>query len=54
VVIPHRQYLMGFTAFAVLYGIISIGYALECYRAAKNHTPATSPFASVTDRDAEG
>jgi hypothetical protein len=54
VVIPHRQYLMGFTAFAVLYGIISIGYALECYRGAKNHTPATSPFASVTDRDAEG
>jgi hypothetical protein len=36
-VIPHRQYLYGFTALAVLYGIIGIGYALTCYRAAKIH-----------------
>lgn len=46
VVIPHRQYLMGFTAFAVLYGIISIGYALKRRRGAKiqkTQLKATSP-----------
>jgi len=32
-VIPRRGYLLGFTALAVLYGIVSIGYALKCYRA---------------------
>lgn len=35
VVIPHRQYMLGFTTLAVLYGIVSIGYALELRRAAK-------------------
>ncbi len=43
VIIPHRQYLMGFTAFAVLYGIISIGYALKRHRVAKIQLQATSP-----------
>jgi hypothetical protein len=38
VVIPRRGYLLGFSALAVLYGIISIGYALKCYRA----SPAAS------------
>jgi hypothetical protein len=31
VVIPHQQYLQGFMVVAALYGIVSIGYALEQY-----------------------
>jgi hypothetical protein len=42
VVIPHRQYLMGFTAFAVLYGIISIEYALQRHRVGKIQLKAAS------------
>ena len=36
-IIPHRQYMLGFMALAVLYGIISIGYALKCQHAGKTH-----------------
>jgi hypothetical protein len=37
VAIPQVQYLLGFMAFATLYGIVSMDYALERRRSGELH-----------------
>jgi len=52
-IIPHRAYMLGFIAIAVLYGIVSLEYAVERRHAGEPiwfHIPRFSTASSVLDR----